>query len=48
MSKYTKDKLPKCGGPGACPVGGNHNGNGDERMLGCAICRNFKENNKSF
>jgi hypothetical protein len=29
VSKYDKDKLPKCPGPGACPVGGNHNGNGD-------------------
>lgn len=48
MSKYSKDKLPKCQGAGVCPIGGNHNGNGEERTLGCAICRNYKANNKNF
>jgi hypothetical protein len=42
ISKYTKDKLPKCAGKGKCAVGGDHDGNGDERPLGCAICRNIK------
>lgn len=48
VSKYTKDKLPKCEGPGKCPIGGNHNGNGDEKTLGCAICRNYKESGRNF
>jgi E3 ubiquitin-protein ligase MYCBP2 len=34
-----KEKLPKCQGPGVCPSGGNHGQNGEEKLLGCSICR---------
>ena len=42
VSKYPKDKLPKCN-PKTCEVGGNHPPNGEEFALGCSICRNSKE-----
>lgn len=57
MSKYTKDKLPKCAGKDKCPLKIEHHPNGDESALGCcnliiiillAICRNQKENAKNF
>ena len=48
MSKLPKDKLPKCEGPGKCPIGGAHGGNGDERSLGCALCSDYKNSAKEF
>ena len=48
LSKYTKDKLPKCSGREKCPLKINHKPNGEECALGCALCRNFKENVKDF
>ena len=47
VSKYPKDKLPKCN-RATCEVGGNHPPNGEEYALGCSICRNYKENAKDF
>ena len=47
MSKYSKDKLPKCKGK-KCPLKIKHPPNGDEFVLGCALCRNFKENARKF
>jgi HRD ubiquitin ligase complex, ER membrane component len=41
VSKYSKDKLPKCGGKSTCPLKVDHNGNGEEFALGCALCRNL-------
>jgi hypothetical protein len=42
VSKYSKDKLPKCKGKKKCPLLVDHPPNGDEYVLGCAICRNAK------
>ena len=47
VSKYPKDKLPKCN-KATCEVGGNHPPNGEEYALGCSICRNSEENAKEF
>ena len=47
VSKYPKDKLPKCN-KATCEVGGNHPPNGEEYALGCSICRNGEENAKEF
>ena len=47
VSKYPKDKLPKCN-KATCEVGGNHPPNGEEYALGCSICRNNEENVKDF
>ena len=47
ISKYSKDKLPKCDKK-TCEVGGNHPPNGEEYALGCSICRNNEENYKNF
>ena len=47
VSKYPKDKLPKCN-KATCEVGGNHPPNGEEFALGCSICRNREENVKDF
>jgi len=47
VSKYPKDKLPKCN-KATCEVGGNHPPNGEEYALGCSICRNNEENAKDF
>ena len=47
VSKYSKDKLPKCN-KSTCEVGGNHPPNGEEYALGCSICRNNAENDKGF
>lgn len=41
VSKYPKNKLPQCGGKKTCPLRVDHNGNGDEFVLGCALCRNL-------
>jgi len=41
VSKYTKDKLPKCTGKNSCPLKVDHKGNGEEFALGCALCRNL-------
>jgi hypothetical protein len=35
VSKYTKDKLPKCPGKDKCPLQIDHKPNGDESALGC-------------
>jgi E3 ubiquitin-protein ligase MYCBP2 len=43
LHKTPLEKLPKCEGPGKCPSGGNHNGNGHEWPLGCSLCRNSQE-----
>ena len=45
VSKYPKDKLPKCN-KDTCQVGGNHPPNGEEFSLGCGLCRSIKYNNK--
>lgn len=39
VSKYTKDKLPKCPGKDKCPLKLEHKPNGDEAALGC--CKNI-------
>ena len=44
VSKYTKDRLPKCN-KATCEVGGNHPPNGEEYALGCSACRNAGEFN---
>ena len=41
LTKKPKDKLPRCKGPGKCPVGGNHGENGEEYALGCSLCKCF-------
>ena len=46
ISKYPKDKLPKCNSK-TCEVGGKHPPNGEEYALGCSICRNNEENYRS-
>ncbi len=48
MSKLPKDKLPKCEGPGKCPIGGNHGGNGDTKSLGCSLCPNIASRKEDF
>jgi E3 ubiquitin-protein ligase MYCBP2 len=48
VSKYTKDKLPKCSGKKECPLKADHKANGDECSLGCSVCRNMKENAREF
>ena len=48
VSKYTKDKLPKCTGKATCPIKCDHKPNGDECSLGCSICRNIKDNAREF
>ncbi|KAL4460977.1 hypothetical protein ABPG74_016449 [Tetrahymena malaccensis] len=48
VSKYPKEKLPKCAGGTKCPVGGSHKPNGEESALGCSLCRNAKDNQKEF
>lgn len=40
VSKYEKDKLPKCPGKNKCPLKVQHPPNGDPFCLGCAFCRN--------
>jgi hypothetical protein len=39
LTRKSKSELPKCSGPGKCPIGGNHGDNGEEMALGCSICR---------
>ena len=48
LSKYPKDKLPKCQGEGKCGLGGKHKENGEEFSLGCSLCLNIKDNAKDF
>eukprot|EP00825_Cyclidium_porcatum_P039779 TRINITY_DN4898_c0_g1_i1.p1 TRINITY_DN4898_c0_g1~~TRINITY_DN4898_c0_g1_i1.p1 ORF type:complete len:436 (-),score=56.00 TRINITY_DN4898_c0_g1_i1:71-1378(-) len=48
VSKYAKDKLPKCSGKDQCPLKIDHKPNGEECALGCSLCRNIKENDKNF
>eukprot|EP01017_Pseudomicrothorax_dubius_P036172 TRINITY_DN5154_c0_g4_i1.p1 TRINITY_DN5154_c0_g4~~TRINITY_DN5154_c0_g4_i1.p1 ORF type:complete len:386 (+),score=45.62 TRINITY_DN5154_c0_g4_i1:211-1368(+) len=48
VSKYTKDKLPKCTSKEACPLKVAHPPNGEEFALGCGACRNIKENARDF
>jgi hypothetical protein len=47
VSKYTKDKLPKCDSS-KCPLKIKHPDNGEEFALGCSVCRNNSENVKNF
>ena len=42
VSKYPKDKLPKCN-RATCEVGGNHPPNGEEFALGCYICKDCSD-----
>ena len=44
LSKKKKKDLPQCKGKKYCPLGVKHPPNGDEFALGCALCRNFKQN----
>jgi hypothetical protein len=48
VSKYTKDKLPKCSGIDKCYLKVKHPDNGEEFALGCSVCRNNDENFKNF
>lgn len=48
VSRTPKDKLPKCPGKPACPVGGDHLPNGEEYCLGCGVCRGEKLDFKDF
>jgi len=48
VSKYTKDKLPKCHGIDKCPIKTKHPDNGEEFALGCSVCRNASDNYKNF
>ena len=48
VSKYAKDKLPKCPGTDKCPIKTRHPDNGDEYALGCSVCRNASDNHKNF
>jgi len=48
VSKYTKDKLPKCTGKNQCPLKMDHKPNGEEFALGCSLCRNLKDNQKGY
>ena len=42
LSKYPKDKLPKCNKE-TCEVGGNHPPNGEEYALGCSQCQSEQD-----
>jgi len=48
VSKYPKEKLPKCGGKATCPLKIDHKPNGEECALGCSLCKNVVENAKEF
>jgi E3 ubiquitin-protein ligase MYCBP2 len=48
VSKYTKDKLPKCPGESKCGLRINHPANGEEYAMGCSVCRNSSDNLKEF
>lgn len=48
MSRYDRNKLPKCPGIRACPLKIDHPANGEEYALGCAVCRNSAANVKGF
>ena len=42
LSKYPKDKLPKCNRE-TFEVGGNHPPNGEEYALGCSQCQSEQD-----
>lgn len=46
VSKYTRDKLPKC--DGKCTLKVKHPDNGEEFALGCSVCRNTSDNVRNF
>ena len=48
VTKYPRDKLPKCGGKDKCKLKIQHPENGEEFALGCAVCRNNSENIKNY
>lgn len=48
LSKYSQDKLPKCGGKRSCPLKIDHPASGQEFALGCTICANDKSNAKDY
>ena len=48
MSRYERNKLPKCPGEKKCPLKVKHPANGEEYSLGCSICRNMAANQKDF
>ena len=48
MSRYERNRLPKCPGPEKCPLKIKHPENGEEFALGCALCRNDQANIKDF
>lgn len=39
LTKKKKSELPKCPGPGKCPLGIAHPPNGTEFAIGCGLCR---------
>jgi len=39
ITKYAKDRHPKCPGKEACPLKIEHPPNGEPYVLGCAICK---------
>ena len=48
VSKYPREKLPKCPGETKCGLKVNHPANGEEYALGCSVCRNSADNIKEF
>ena len=48
LTKYGKDKLPKCPGKNDCKLKIDHPQNGEEFALGCTLCSNEKANIKNF
>lgn len=48
LTKYAKDKLPKCDGSSNCSLKVKHPPNGEEYALGCSVCRNESENMKGY
>ncbi len=48
VTKYTKDRLPKCLGKDKCQLKVHHPDNGEEFALGCAVCRNNSDNFKNY
>jgi E3 ubiquitin-protein ligase MYCBP2 len=41
LNKKDRSTLPKCPGPAKCKLGIKHPPNGEEAVLGCAICRDL-------
>jgi len=48
LTRKKRDELQKCLGPSKCPLKVKHPPNGEEFALGCAVCRNLKDNYKEF